>query len=144
MNLNRMNKADLKDHAINRLGLAEETAEEMSREQLIAFIRENDAELNEESEPSADEARPAGKGKKSAEKKVKIIIHEQEGVGGTQDVTVSVNEKAYQIKRGHEVEVPESVVHVLENAVITAYEPNPEKKGEYIERNYRRFNFSRV
>lgn len=143
MNLTRMNKAELKDHAIERLGLAEEAAEEMSREQLIAYIRENDAELSEESELKVEEAKPAAKGKKG-EKKVKIIIHEQEGIGGTQDVTVSVNENAYQIKRGHEVEVPESVVHVLENAVITAYEPHPDKKGEYIERHYRRFNFSRV
>lgn len=63
--------------------------------------------------PEANVYNPAG------EKKVTIMIEEQEGDENTGDVFVSVNGHAWQIRRGFEVEVPESVVHVLKNAVIT-------------------------
>ena len=52
-------------------------------------------------------------------KKVRIIIAEQEGEENQGDVFVSVNGFPYQIKRGFEVEVPESVVEVLRHAITT-------------------------
>jgi hypothetical protein len=51
--------------------------------------------------------------------RVKIIISESDGDDGQADVFLSVNGKAYTIKRGFEVEVPPEVVEVLEHAVTT-------------------------
>ncbi len=51
---------------------------------------------------------------KNTEKKVKIKIPLTRGE--SDDVYVGVNGKTYLIKRGEEVEVPESVVEVLNNS----------------------------
>lgn len=56
---------------------------------------------------------------KTKEKKVRIIIDEQVGPDAHSEVFVGVNGKHFLIKRGHEVEVPQSVVNVLSEAVIT-------------------------
>lgn len=121
--------AELIEQAVG-LGMAQEEAEAMSDDELVAFLTEQGAM------PEAD----SGYQHPSKEKRVKLTIHEQEGSAGKQDVPVSVNGYAYQIKRGIEVEVPESVIHVLENAVMTVFEPG-EKAGTFVERNVRRFSF---
>jgi hypothetical protein len=54
-------------------------------------------------------------------KKYRITIHNQEGPGGKDDVPVGVNGDVWQIKREHEVEVPEMVFDVLKNAVEDRY-----------------------
>lgn len=53
------------------------------------------------------------------EKRVKIIIEEQDNHEGHSEVRIGVNGKIYQIQRGKEVSVPESVVGVLKNAIQT-------------------------
>lgn len=50
------------------------------------------------------------------EKRVKVIIHEQEGHEGTKDVQLGVNGRVINIKRGYEVEIPEPYFKVLEDA----------------------------
>lgn len=52
-------------------------------------------------------------------KKVNIIIEKQDSIDGLQDVNIMVNGIATQIKRGYVVSVPEEIVEVLKNAVIT-------------------------
>lgn len=68
-------------------------------------------------------------------KRQKIMIHKGEGDLGKLPVDVFVNGMGYTIKRGVAVEVPEEVVDVLKNAVMTEYE-----NGEAIE--VPRFPFS--
>ncbi len=56
------------------------------------------------------------------QKTVKIMIHKTENDTGSIQVPVSVQGKTWLIKRGHEVEVPVSVVEVLKNAIKEIYE----------------------
>ncbi len=53
---------------------------------------------------------------------VKVIFHNQEGSGGSDDIFVSVNGVAYLIKREHEVELPGEVMEVFDNAEQTVFE----------------------
>jgi hypothetical protein len=55
-------------------------------------------------------------------KKYRVIVNNQDGVDASPFITVQVNGKTWQIKRDHEVVVPEEVLHVLNNAVYTKYE----------------------
>ncbi|WP_034641999.1 hypothetical protein [Desulfovibrio inopinatus] len=48
--------------------------------------------------------------------RVRLIVNTQDGPGGMDDVFVSVNGRAYLIKRDHEVEVPAEVYQVLESS----------------------------
>lgn len=68
-----------------------------------------------------------------------LMIHEQEGDHGNDDVAVSVNGRAYVIKRGHKVVVPESILHVLNNAVQTVF--TRDAGGNLVERSFNRFSF---
>jgi NifU-like protein involved in Fe-S cluster formation len=72
--------------------------------------------------------------------KVKIEIHEAEGDGGKEDVTVQINGYAYKIHRGEEVIVPVEVLHVLENATMTLYENKA--GGGHAERRVKRYAYS--
>lgn len=81
-----------------------------------------DPEASEEAAAAAAPAKPKRKRaprKKAAAPKAEarkvIIIDEEEGKPNFE--TVGVNGKIYQIQRGVEVAVPDSVIHVLENAV---------------------------
>ncbi len=56
------------------------------------------------------------KEKTASNDRVRIIVNTQDGPGGMEDVFVSVNGRAYLIKRDHEVEVPAAVLKVLEAA----------------------------
>lgn len=127
-------------------------AEQATRGALIALLSGATNPESAEEPPAEGATKPtkAAKPAKAAMAKVlaakglpdrvKLTIFEQDGSGGGDDVTVSVNGTAYQIKRGVEVEVPYGVVHVLENAMITQFDPL--KEGGVRERNVKRFNFS--
>lgn len=71
-----------------------------------------------------------------------ITIHTSDAEGGHDAVFLSINGFGYQIPRGTPVEVPVEVVHVLENAKVTSYSPDPKNPGEFIERITNRFAFS--
>lgn len=74
------------------------------------------------------------------EKKVKIMIEEQAGDENQGGVYVSVNGRAFYIRRGFEVEVPEAIVNVLKDAIITQIYQNPDT-GEEVRKDVPRFNF---
>lgn len=50
---------------------------------------------------------------KSTEKKVKVTLPLLPGKNASQDMFVALNFKTYRIKRGEEVEIPESVYNVI-------------------------------
>ena len=74
------------------------------------------------------------------DKQFKLVIHKQDGPGGKDDVNVSVNGYAWNIKRDQEVIVPQRVISVLKDAVMTEIEADG--KGEWIENHVRRFSMT--
>jgi hypothetical protein len=70
-----------------------------------------------------------------------ITIHTSDAEGGHDAVFLSINGYGYQIPRGTPVEVPEEVLHVLENAKVTTYSPS-KNPGEFVERTTHRYAFS--
>lgn len=132
MDYNTASRRELIDAVLER-GLVEHQveAEKASRAALISMLT---------GEPVATPTTPTTEKRKSNNSRVSLTIFEQEGSDGGQDVCVSVNGKAYQIKRGVEVEVPPEVVQVLETAVITVFESL--KDGGVQSRDIKRFNYS--
>ncbi len=63
-------------------------------------------------------------------KRVKIRIPSTEAPGGKDDVTVNINGYLFQIKRDEDIEVPEAVLKVLDNAVMTHYKQKKREGGE--------------
>jgi hypothetical protein len=61
--------------------------------------------------------------------KVKIRIHKTGDRNERGDVFVGVNGINYQIQRGEDVTVPEPVAKVLETAIQTLYEFDPETRA---------------
>jgi hypothetical protein len=78
---------------------------------------------------------------KAESKEYTLVIHKQEGPGGSDDVTVGVNGRVWQIKREHEVTVPAGVYHVLMDAVEKRYRMN-EKGDDFEESDVNRFPVS--
>ena len=70
------------------------------------------------------------------EQRIKIVVDEEDNQ--LNYVAVGVNGKVYQIMRGVEVEVPLSVVKVLENAKATRLvkEIGGDGKATYVPRSY--------
>jgi len=77
--------------------------------------------------------------RKVKEKRVRIIVSNQEGVEQTPFVKVQVNGDMFVLPREIEVAVPESVVEVLNNAVVTRL---VKSNGDWIEQKARRFPFT--
>lgn len=80
-----------------------------------------------------DEAMPVKKGYK------KIFIDESSDPSELSFVFVGVNGRAYQIKRGVEVVVPEDIVTVLQDARVE--KKVEEEDGSFVIRSYLRFPF---
>jgi hypothetical protein len=145
MDINTATKAELVNAVVEQ-GLVEfqVEAEKMSVKDLRALL--NGDEIIQEPEPvksaapAAKGVAPAARAAKAKGDRVALLIHEQDGLAGSDDVFVGVNGRGYQIKRGVEVLVPPEVVEVLNNAIITHFEPD--KDGGMRERSVRRFNFS--
>jgi hypothetical protein len=74
-------------------------------------------------------------------KKKTITIHTSESEGGHDAVPIGINGYMYQVPRGTPVEVPEELVHILENAKVTTFHP-AKGPGEFVERTANRFAFS--
>lgn len=68
--------------------------------------------------------------KPKAVKKVKIVIHESQDPNAINPVFVGLNGKSFVINRGQEVEVPEGVVGILENARETVFDKKFDDKGQ--------------
>lgn len=84
-----------------------------------AYLPQGEPEQAEE-QPAAKRATAGTKTPKPVDRRVRIKIMEEKGE--KQPVFIGVNFKGYTIQRGKEVEVPESVVAVLRNAVKTVYD----------------------
>lgn len=67
---------------------------------------------------------------KPSEARVTINIAKERGNAG--DVFVGVNGVGYQIKRGANVDVPESVVEALRNAITVEYDPDTMEPREVL------------
>jgi hypothetical protein len=73
------------------------------------------------------------------EKRFKIVVANQEGVEATPFIKVVVNGNMYIIPREVEVVVPESVIEVLNNAIVTRF---TQEGRELVARSAKRFPFS--
>ncbi len=77
--------------------------------------------------------------------RVKIIIQSSERDKGPVDV--AINGYAFRIKRDEEVEVPEDVLKVLDNAIMKIYDQVKREDGEgmqLVERKVKRFPYTIV
>lgn len=77
----------------------------------------------------------------SPNRRLRLIVHNQEGVENTPFVKVGVNGVMYQLPREKELEVPEAVVNVLRDAVIDKFEPGADGSGTQLTK-VRRFPFT--
>lgn len=71
-----------------------------------------------------------------------ITIHSSGEEGGQDAVPIGLNGYMYQVPRGVPVEVPEELVHILENAKTSSYHPAGPGTTELVERVHNRFAFS--
>lgn len=127
-----MTKEQLLDYAQKRFGMTLKA--EMKKSEIIKAIQEmsNDVDIA-----------PAVGNDGSAQglnNKVRVIFHNQDGPGGADDIFVSVNGKAYLIKREHEVELPGEVMHIIENAKQHVFERGADNRIR--ERSVMRYAYS--
>ncbi len=106
----------------------------------VAAMRKEEEEFVPKVDVILEDAAPNSK-----EDKIAIMIDEVEGMPNYEPV--GVNGKIYQIKRGVKVNVPASVVHVLENAIATrTVQSTDQATGELIStaRDYSAIPWRRV
>lgn len=121
--------------------------EAQSKNQIIDDIlkaQEEDADFAEEeqlseAEPIVKTEERRGRPRKDVQKKFRLTISNQDGVDQTDFVKVQVNGYMYTIPREVEVEVPEEVIEVLNNAVVTRY---VQEGDVMVPRKARRFPFT--
>ena len=78
------------------------------------------------------------------QKMVRIHINITEDAGGSDDVQVGVNGVVHLIKRGKDVDVPESYVEVLEHAITHIYDALPNGGMNPVPREVMLYPFQRV
>jgi hypothetical protein len=115
-NIKKWDKKKLAEEARKLFGL--ELPETMDRDEMLkAFVNARDA--RNANNDHTDRNTSPEKGKNS---RIKVIFHNQDGPGGSDDIFVSVNGRAYLIKREHEVRLPREVMRVIENAEQSVFE----------------------
>jgi len=72
--------------------------------------------------------------------RVDITIHEQ--AGGSPYCDITVNGYTRRIKRGQRVSIPEELLGVLDTAIITVSEPDPDNPALRIDRDVPRFPYT--
>lgn len=132
--LSKLDKPGLQALAVSTFGVEIDGSKDDLLDQIMDLY---DAGPEASDAPAADASQTDMKG--SADKKYRLTIFEQDGVGGRDPVKVQVNGYMWLIKRGVEVTVPERVVTVLRNAVTTVFEKDDD--GKDTSRDVRRFNF---
>jgi hypothetical protein len=111
-----MTKQQLIQEAQKRFGLT--FTDDMPKHQMIEdFLDAQDAESKRSKTARAKRNPKTGK-----RPRVRVIFHNQGGPGGSDDIFVSVNGRAYLIKREHEVMLPFEVMRVIENAEQSVFE----------------------
>ena len=139
--LTKMNKDELAALAQERFGEDLSGMKKSEMVENIVILQEQAAvQAPETPQPSdaveiTDQTGPVAP---AAKRKARIVIPAADGELGGEDVFVSVNGYAYQIKRDAEVTVPEEVVETLRNATYTAYR---EVDGEMQGRDVQRYPF---
>jgi hypothetical protein len=76
----------------------------------------------------------------TGEKRVTIVIDENDGEEGRSDVFLAVNGKTFLMQRGVNVTVPEYVVHALKNCITTTMRQDP-RTDEITYKDVPRFPF---
>jgi len=66
------------------------------------------------------------------QKKIRVMINQQDGPDGKFDVPIGVNGKVLLIKRGEEVEIPEEYFFVLRDAKVDQLVRNPGEEEQII------------
>lgn len=99
-----------------------------------------DAAVASKSTPAVRKAKGANHDTTLSGAKRIVTIHPTNDEGGSDDVFLSINGYAYQIKRGEPVEVPEELYLVLQNAKQELMTFG--KDGEVVVRTTQRFPFS--
>ena len=101
----------------------------------VSCLQSRNRQPSARAKTSAKAATPAETGPK----RYRIIVNNQDGVDASPFITVQVNGRTWQIKRDHEVTVPEEVLGVLRNAVYTKYEPSAIQGGLQEPKDVNRF-----
>lgn len=66
------------------------------------------------------------------QKKIRVMINQQDGPDGKFDVPIGVNGKVLLIKRGEEVEIPEEYFFVLRDAKVEQLVRNPGEEEQVL------------
>jgi hypothetical protein len=106
---------------------------------ILEIIAAQEEDIKEVAEPIATIATNDVATLPKKVKKFRIIVANQEGPEETRFVKVQVNQEMFAIPREVEVVVPEYVVEVLNNAVVTRY---VQEGLDLVERKAKRFPFS--
>lgn len=126
----RAKAEDLRQFAVEHLGL--EVAQGAPRADMIALIKTAWDEDHILVEPASDEPAPvsiaAAAPAAPPAGKVRIIIDQQEGPGGSEPVFLSVNGRAMLVPRGEEVDIPAHYFEVLKNAERHVYDVDKESR----------------
>lgn len=132
--LQQFTKAELIDIGEAEYGFTPGGSKEEIIEQLTAVIEAGADNIPAVTQPAVDtdDAAPDDR----------ITIRIEDVPGEPSDVQVSLNGVAYNIKRGHDVDVPMGVYNVLKDAVVTHYEQDTE--GNITTKRANRFPVSRV
>lgn len=135
------NRAELTALVAKHYEITEQEIADKSDDELLFLVNKLELPTQPAAETSSGRK---GKATKSVTQRTRVIIHEQDGLDGHDDVVIGVNGSVAQIKREHEVELTDEQIHVLDNAVYRRFEPIKEKPGEYVERTVKRFNYTKV
>ncbi len=124
LNLDVMDLEELKAQArVLDISLKGNPGEDTLRTKIkteLGLVGGNDTQAASESVPKQE----------AGQKRVTISIPESET--DTQPVQIYVNGRSYIIRRGEEVDVPESVIEVLNNAKQMVYNPETMKAREVL------------
>lgn len=148
INVNTASRAEMLEYARTELGLkVEDSATKSELKDLVAKQLGDVVLATNSMDSLMDEMTPEVRrmlGELRKEKKVKIRIFENKDHPSR--IPVGVNGVMFTIKPGAVVEVPESVVGVLENAITTTYSQVYDDRGEpkTIARRQRTFDFERI
>lgn len=130
------NKQKLVQEADKRYGLV--FTDDMSKHQMLeAFLDAQDAYGGQS---AADAPSPRRNPKTGKRPRVRVVFHNQGGPGGSDDIFVSVNGRAYLIKREHEVSLPHEVMRVIENAEQSVFERGADNRLR--EKLVKRYSFT--
>lgn len=133
---------ELKQSQFTHNGLVAENRRLVGDLENEKYAREELEAENRKLDEHAAQVEKSEQSRQKKERRIKINIAEGEGAEGKDDVFVSVQAVPYQIKRGVDVEVPESAYMVLKDAAYTVYDEFRDgDEIEYRERQVPRFNF---